>query len=317
MHILISGSIAFDYLMVFPGLFKEHLLPEHLEKVSLSFLVDSLVKRRGGIAPNIAYTMALLNGQASILATAGNDFSEYGAWLKEHGVDISTIKIIDDKLTASFFATTDQSNAQVASFYPGAMQDAATLSLSDLKTKPDLLLISPNDPAAMEKLVSESKALKIPYIYDPSQQIVRASGKTLSDGLEGALAMFANEYEFEMIKKKTGLQLAEVLSHLEFLIITLGPKGALVYYKDGLEEIEAYPTENIVDPTGGGDAFRAGFLTGYRLGFDWSTCGRMGSLAATYCLENDGPQGHHFTVPEFIKRYSEQYDNGEQLKALL
>ena len=135
MKILITGSIAYDYLMTFPGRFKEHLLPEHLEKVSLSFLVDGLVKRRGGIAPNIAYSLALLGGQSAIMATAGNDFTEYGEWLKRSGVDISEVRIIEDKLTASFFATTDQTNAQIASFYPGAMQEAASLSLKDLKER--------------------------------------------------------------------------------------------------------------------------------------------------------------------------------------
>ncbi len=317
MNILITGSIAFDYLMTFPGHFKEHLLPEHLEKVSLSFLVDTLVKRRGGIAPNIAYSLALLGGQSSIMATAGNDFSEYGEWLQEAGVDISEVKIIEAKLTASFFATTDQFNSQIASFYPGAMQDAATLSLNDLKNKPDLVLVSPNDPAAMDKIIAECKELNIPYAYDPSQQIVRVNGDTLLAGLEGATALFANAYEFEMIKKKTGLEMEAILAYLEFLVITLGPEGAVIYHKEGQEQIEAVPTDNIVDPTGGGDAFRGGFLTGYRLGFDWATCGRMGSLAATYCLENEGPQGYKYTVQEFIDRYYQHYESDGKLKPLL
>lgn len=317
MKILITGSIAFDYLMTFPGLFKEHLLPEHIEKISLSFLVDALVKRRGGIAPNIAYSLALLGGQAGIMATAGSDFAEYGAWLKQVGVDISAVKIIEDKLTASFFATTDQSNAQVASFYPGAMQDAASLSLKDLDEKPDFVLVSPNDPAAMDKVIAECKQLQISYAYDPSQQIVRVDGETLLEGLSGATAMFANEYEFEMVKKKTGLGLEGILDYLEFLVVTLGPQGAVVYHHDGHESIEAVPTDNIVDPTGGGDSFRGGFLTAYRYGLDWATCGRMGSLTATYCLENEGPQGFHFTIQEFIDRYYQNYENDGKLDVLL
>ena len=317
MKILITGSIAFDYLMTFPGHFKEHLLPEHLEKVSLSFLVDGLVKRRGGIAPNIAYSLALLGGQAAIMATAGKDFSEYRQWLEKMGVDTSEIKIIEEKHTATFFATTDQSNAQIASFYPGAMENAATLSINDLVEKPDLVLISPNDPAAMEKAIAECKALEIDYIYDPSQQIVRTNGETLLAGIEGAKAMFANEYEFEMVKKKTGLNLESIIEYLDFLVITLGPQGSLVYHQNGLENIEAFPTENIIDPTGGGDSFRGGFLTAYRHGLDWQTCGRMGSLAATYCLENEGPQGFHFTVQEFIDRYDQFYENDDKLDILL
>ncbi len=317
MKILITGSVAFDYLMTFPGLFKEHLLPEHLEKISLSFLVDGLVKRRGGIAPNIAYTLALLGGQAGIMATAGKDFLEYGKWLQKMGVDTSEIKIIEDKHTATFFATTDQSNAQIASFYPGAMEDAATLSLNNLAEKPDLILVSPNDPAAMEKVIKECKQLGIDYAYDPSQQIVRTDGETLLAGIQGAKAMFANEYEFEMVKKKTGLNLESILEYLDFLVITLGPKGALVYHQEGDVTIEAFPTENIIDPTGGGDSFRGGFLTGYRLGLDWMTCGRLGSLAATYCLENEGPQGFHFSLEEFIDRYYQHYKNDGKLDKLL
>ncbi len=316
MKILISGSIAFDYLMTFPGHFKDHLLAEHLEKVSLSFLVDSLIKRRGGIAPNIAYTLALLGGQSAIMGTAGKDFGEYQEWLDEHGVDTGHVKIFEDHYTASFFATTDHSNAQVASFFPGAMAEAATLSLKDLETKPDLVVVSPNDPAAMDKAIAECKELGIPYIYDPSQQIIRVDGQTLLQGLDGALSMFVNEYEFELVKDKTGLDLDGIMHHLQFLVVTLGPRGATIYHSQGEENIIAAPTDNILDPTGGGDAFRGGFLTAYRLGLDWETCGRIGSLAATYCLENEGPQGHFYTLDEFIARYYEVFGDDGALEKL-
>ncbi|MDA1330130.1 MAG: carbohydrate kinase family protein [Chloroflexi bacterium] len=318
MQILITGSVAYDYLMTFPGLFREHLLPEHLEKISLSFLVETLVRRRGGIAPNIAYTLALLGDHPRVMATVGRDFAEYGDWLASKGVDISSIKVIEEKFTASFFATTDQSNAQVASFYPGAMEDASQLSLHDLNgSHPDLVVISPNDPAAMEKYVAECKQLGLSYIYDPSQQIVRADGDILRAGLDGALAMFANEYEFELVKDKTGFSREEIMSHLDFMVVTLGPQGAVVHHREGREEVVAVPTGNIVDPTGGGDAFRGGFLTGYRLGMDWATCARLGSLAATYCLENEGPQGHEFTPSEFVARYREHFDDAGKLNVLL
>jgi adenosine kinase len=318
MEILITGSVAFDYLMSFPGLFREHLLEEHLEKVSLSFLVDRLVHRRGGIAPNIAYTLALLGDRPKIMATVGKDFDEYGAWLQAQGVDISEVKVIDDKFTASFFATTDTSNAQVASFYPGAMEDASQLSLHNLSGKtPDLVVISPNDPAAMEKYIEECKQMGLAYMYDPSQQIVRFEGDILREGIEGAESLFVNDYEFEMVKKKTGMSLEEVLSQLKFMVLTLGPKGAVVYHQDGKEIIEAVPTDLIIDPTGVGDAFRGGFLTGYRLGMDWRTCGELGSLAATYCLENDGPQGHAFEIDEFLARYREHYQDEGRLDALI
>jgi adenosine kinase len=316
MQILITGSVAYDYLMSFPGFFREHLLAEHLEKVSLSFLVDSLVRRRGGIAPNIAYTLALLGDRPRVMATVGRDFEEYGAWLSQQGVDISAIKVIEDKYTASFFATTDRSNAQVASFYPGAMEDAAQLSLRDLDGAPDLVVVSPNDPAAMEKYVAECKELGLKYIYDPSQQIVRADGDVLRRGLEKALALFVNEYEFELVKDKTGMGDEEILAHLEFMVVTLGEKGAVIYHAEGEERVDAVPTDRILDPTGGGDAFRGGFLTGYRLDMDWATCGRLGALAATYCLENEGPQGYRFTVDEFVTRYRQHFEDEGLLDVL-
>lgn len=318
MDILVTGSVAYDYLMTFPGLFKEHLLAEHLEKISLSFLVDKLVRRRGGIAPNIAYTMALLGGKPRVMATVGVDFDEYRAWLEQHGVDTRNAVVVPETYTASFFATTDQSNAQVASFYPGAMAHAAELSLKELEgPQPDLVVISPNDPAAMERAIAECVELGIPYVYDPSQQIVRFDGEILRRGVENAHALFVNEYEFELIKDKTKLSREDILSHVEFMVVTLGPKGAEVFYDGQMTSIEAVPTEQIIDPTGSGDAFRGGFLTGYRLGLDWQTCACLGSMAATYCLENEGTQSHHFTPAEFLERYREFYDDGGQLDVLL
>ncbi len=318
MDILITGSVAYDYLMTFPGLFREHLLAEHLEKISLSFLVETLVRRRGGIAPNIAYTIALLGGKPRVLATAGEECAVFRAWLEEQGVDTANIKTVSGKYTASYFATTDKSNAQVASFYPGAMAHAAELSLHEIVgPKPDIVVVSPNEPAAMEKYVRECTELGIHCIYDPSQQIIRFDGEVLRRGLDAAHAMFVNEYEFELVKDKTGLTEVDILSHLEFMVITLGPKGAAVYFDGQKVMVEAVPTDHILDPTGGGDAFRGGFLTGYSHGLDWETCGRMGSLAATYCLENEGPQAHHFTPLEFVARYRSFYDDGGKLDILL
>lgn len=318
MDILVTGSVAYDYLMTFPGYFKEHLLAEHLEKISLSFLVETLVRRRGGIAPNIAYTLALLGGRPRVLATVGEDFAEYRAWLEEQGVDTLNIKVVPGKYTASFFATTDRSNAQVASFYPGAMAHAAELSLRELAGElPNLVVISPNEPAAMELYVRECGELGIPYVYDPSQQIIRFEGDVLRRGVEGAHALFVNEYEFELVKDKTKMTVADLMSQLEFMVVTLGPKGAMVYFGGGQQSVEAVPTDLIADPTGGGDAFRGGFLTGYRLGLDWGICAQLGSLAATYCLENEGPQAHHFTIEDFLARYRQFYDDAGRLDVLL
>src|SRR5512136_3079445 len=190
MDVLLTGSVAFDYLMTFPGLFKEQILPERLEKISLSFLVDSMSRQRGGIAPNIAYTMALLGEHPRVLATVGDDFGEYREWLESKGVDTSLMQVVPGLYTASFFATTDQSNAQIASFYPGAMGVAAQQSLYEVKKQPDLVVISPNSPEAMTKFAAECRELKIPYLYDPSQQILRLDGPELVRDMKGAHFLF-------------------------------------------------------------------------------------------------------------------------------
>jgi len=317
MDIVITGSVAYDYLMTFPGRFKEQILLEKLEVISLSFLVDTLVRRRGGIAPNIAYTMALLGGKPRIFATVGKDFEEYRAWLEDKGVDTTWAKLIPDKFTASFFATTDQDNAQLASFYPGAMAHASELSIRDLESKPDLVVISPNDPAAMDQYITECKELNIPYLYDPSQQVVRVGGDVLCHGIEEALALFANEYERELILKKTGMTQEHILNHVKFLVVTLGEKGAAVFVNDEEHRVKAVPPKKIVDPTGAGDAFRGGFLTGYSRGWDWDTCAQMGALTSTYCLESDGPQGHSYTPEEYVTRYRQHYNDNGLLDELL
>jgi len=317
MDILLTGSVAYDYLMTFPGHFKDHILPERLEAISLSFLVDSLVRRRGGIAPNIAYNLALLGGKPRVFATVGEDFADYRAWLESKGVDTTWMKIIEGTLTASFFATTDQENAQMASFFPGAMAHAAELSLKDLDKHPDLVVISPNDPAAMTKLIAECKELKQPYLFDPSQQIVRVDGEWIRSGLEGAQSLFVNDYEFSLVQKMTGMKEQDIIKLVDFLVVTLGEKGADIYEGSRKVHVDPVPPKQIIDPTGAGDAFRGGFLTGFSRGWDWQVCGQIGALTATYCLENDGPQGQSYTKREFVERYRKQYQDDHLLEELL
>ena len=317
MDIVITGSVAYDYLMTFPGRFKEHIIPNKLEAISLSFLVDSLVRRRGGIAPNIAYNLALLGGKPKVFATVGTDFEEYRQWLEAQGVDTTYAKVIDGELTGSFFATTDQENAQMASFYPGAMARAGELSLRELKQRPDLVVISPTDPLAMDKYIAECKELGFSYLYDPSQQIVRVNGETLRNGIEGALALFVNEYEFELVRKMTNMSQQEILAHVEFMVVTLGEKGAMVYFGDQVLEVAPVKANQIVDPTGAGDAFRGGFLTGYSHGWDFKVCAQMGALSATYCLESDGPQGQGYQIEDYVARYREHYNDHELIDQLL
>ena len=317
MDILLTGSVAYDYLMTFPGHFKEHILPERLESISLSFLVESMSRQRGGVAPNIAYSMALLGARPRVMATVGEDFEEYRAWLEAKGVDTSLMKVVPGVFTASFFATTDQVNAQIASFYPGAMGHAGSQSLKDLPSKPELVLVSPNEPGAMTKFAAESRELGIPYLYDPSQQVLRLDGKELARDMEGAYLLFCNDYEFGLISKKTGWSLDQILEHVKVLVITRGKDGADLYTENTTVHIPTVPEREIVDPTGVGDAFRGGFLAGYSLGFNWKLCGEIGSLAAVYCLEQNGPQSHSYTREEFIGRFRENFDDGGKLDSLL
>jgi adenosine kinase len=318
MNIVLTGSVAYDYLMKFPGYFRDHILPDKLDSISLSFLVESMVVQRGGISPNIAYTLALLGERPRIMATVGEDFENYRAWLESKGIDTSAMQVVPGESTASFFANTDRANAQIASFYPGAMGYASRLSFYDLPApRPDLVVISPNDPRAMDKYVIECHELALPYVYDPSQQLVRMSAEEVSRGIRGALALFVNDYEFGLIEKLTGMSELDILRQVGFLVITCGERGSWVASGSEKVLIPVVPPVAVIDPTGVGDAYRGGFLTGYVRGLDWETCGRMGALAATYCLEQTGPQGHSYTPAEFIDRYRQHFDDGGKLDGLI
>jgi adenosine kinase len=317
MDILLTGSVAYDYLMTFPGYFKEQILPERLASISLSFLVDSMSKQRGGVAPNIAYTMALLGERPHVMATVGEDFEEYRAWLEAKGVDTALMCVVPGLFTASFFATTDKASAQIATFYPGAMGQASTQSVKDLSFVPDLVIVSPNAPDAMMKFPAECREMGYRYLYDPSQQVLRLEGSELARDMEGAHFLFCNDYEFGLISKKTGWSLDQVLKHVNILVITRGKDGADLYSGDDSVHIPTVPEDQIVDPTGVGDAFRGGFLSGYSRGYDWKLCGEIGSLAAVYCLEQRGPQSHGYTRKQFVDRFRKHFDDGGKLDELI
>jgi len=251
------------------------------------------------------------------MATVGEDFADYRAQLEQVGVDTELMKVIPGLFTASFFCNTDQSNAQIASFYPGAMDKAGELSFHDLAKKPDWVVISPNSPDSMVKYPQECQELGIPYLYDPSQQIPRMTGEDLKIGVEGASALMVNDYEFELIKKHTGLSESEILGGRRFTVVTRGEDGASIYVDDKEIRTPVVPPQEIADPTGVGDAFRGGFLTGFSHGFDWEICGKMGALAATYCLEAIGTQEHSYTINEFITRYRENFDDGGVLEKIV
>ena len=309
MKLIVTGSIAFDYLMSFPGKFTEHLLPEHMQRVSLSFLVDTMDKRRGGCAPNIAYTLALLGERPQLMATAGQDFGDYGAWLSAAGVDTSLVKVIGNKFTASFFCSTDEANNQIASFYTGAMANAGELSFRTVDGLADdgLVIISPNDPEAMVQYAEECSTTGIKYIWDPGQQCARMDGAQLKDGIVGAHIVICNDYEFELIRQKTGMQEADVLAVASALIITRGEHGSTVITRDQRIDVAAVPPERIVDPTGVGDAFRGGLMKGLASGRSLEVSARMGSVAATWALEHLGGTSHAYTWPEFAQRYEAHF----------
>jgi len=321
MKLIVTGSIAFDYLMSFPGKFTEHILAEHLQRVSLSFLVDSMDKRRGGCAPNIAYTLALLGERPYLVASAGQDFREYDEWLQAVGIDTSYVRHVPDKFTASFFCSTDTENNQIASFYIGAMANASELSLRTIQ-QPGLVIISPNDPGAMIQYAEECRTIGVPFIFDPGQQCARLSGDELRDGISGAQVVICNDYEFELIRQKTGLGEDAILGQAAALVITRGEDGCSVYEGEGGRgrgeegrgkgegarvDIKAITPYRIIDPTGVGDAFRGGLMKGMACGKSFKECAQLGTVAATYALEHLGGQSHAYTVREFSERYAQHF----------
>lgn len=310
MKAILTGSIAFDYLMQFPGLFKDCLIAEHLDKVSLSFLVHDMIKQDGGVGPNIAYTLAMLGGEAYLFSTAGQDFGEYSNRLKKLGVDTSGVKIIPEKFTASFFATTDRSNAQIATFYTGAMADSANLSLAEAKYQPDdFVMVSPTDPGAMRRCIREAPELGLRMLFDPGQQIISLDQQSLRDGVEHAHGVFINEYEFELLQTHTGWSAEEILAKPVFTVVTLAEHGARVVAEGVDCVVPAISGIVVKDPTGVGDAFRGGFLRAYMAGLPLKVCVEVGNTAAAYCIQEVGPQCHKYTWDEFVAFYREHFDD--------
>jgi adenosine kinase len=318
MDIIITGSIAYDYLMRFPGRFSDHFINDQLHQISLSFLVDDMTKHWGGVAANIAFNAAMLGLRTHLMGTAGRDFADYRLWLESIGVDTSTVRQIDDVFTASFFVNTDLDNNQIASFYTGAMAYAKNYSLADVyNAPPDLVVISPNDPEAMVRLANECRERGIRFMADPSQQIPRFDGSQLRSIIDGAHILIVNAYEAEVLCKKTGQQIGDLLRQFEILVITHGARGALIYNEGKVIEVPVFPVDEIRDPTGAGDAFRGGFLRGYAANLPLKLCGMIGSLCAAYVLEQTGTQNHSFSLPEFVQRFRQHADDEGALDVLL
>lgn len=318
MDILITGSIAYDYLMRFPGRFQEHFIAGELHNMSLSFLVDDMTKHWGGVAANIAFTMAKLGMRPRLMGTVGRDFGDYRRWLESQGVDCGTVIQRDDVFTASFFANTDEDNNQLAFFYGGAMNLARHYRIADVRSqRPDLVVISPNDPVAMINLCDECRQAGIPFIYDPGQQVSRLDGEQLRRGIKGAYLLVVNSYEASVIYEKSGLRLHDLRELVDILVITAGERGSTLYRDDELIEVSAFKPTRIADPTGAGDAYRAGLILGISHKLPLELTARLGALSATYALEVLGTQNHSFTLAEFVARFRSLYDDGGALDGLL
>jgi adenosine kinase len=311
MKIGVAGSVGLDHLMTFSGKFTDSLVAGSLEKVSLSFLVDSLDVRRGGCAANIAYGMGVLGLNPILIAAVGKDWADYEAWLSRHGVDTSHALVSTTLHTAHFVVTTDQDLNQIASFFPGAMSEARNIELSPIMEKTgrlDMMVISPDDPEAMLRHSDVCRQLGIPFAADPSQQMARMSGDEIKLLIEGASYLFLNEYELALAMQKTGWSDREILERVKFRVVTLGSKGAKVESAAGEFVQVTCPQENSkTDPTGVGDSFRSGFIAGLAWGVSHERCAQLGALIATYVIETLGTQEYRFTNAQFVERFAEAY----------
>lgn len=305
--VLVTGSLAYDHIMDFPGHFAEHILPDKIHILNVSFLVDTLKKQWGGTAGNIAYNLALLREKPAVLAVAGRDFKPYRTRLERAGVDVSQIKEYPNDLTPTFFVMTDKSDNQIAGFYLGVMKQASKLSINQTKCKYDLVIISPNDPKAMVSLSRQCQKQKIPFIFDPGQQIPRLGCRDIIKCINGAKVVIGNDYEVELILRKTGLSVQELLKMVEALVITKGDRGSQIMTLKEEFSIPKVAARRAIDPTGAGDAYRAGLIKGILDGLSWTECGRLGALAAVYAVEKYGTQEHHYTTAEFKARYEKNF----------
>jgi len=307
-RIAVTGSIATDQLMFYPGRFTDDFIADHFERVSVSFLVDRMEIRRGGVAANICYGMAALGLRPAIVGAVGADFADYRSWLDRHGVDTASVHVFDLFHTARFICTTDAAQNQIASFYPGAMTQARTIELAPVAERLgglDWVIISPNDPEAMQRHTAECRNRGYRFVADPSQQVANMDGAELRELVTGAALLFCNAYEKALLERKTGWTDAEVLHRVGVRVTTLGAHGAVVECPEAPPvRVPAVPPHELVDPTGVGDAFRAGFLSGMCWGLGWERCAQLGSLLATYALETVGTQEYEVKPEHFIDRFA-------------
>jgi len=317
MSLLIAGSIATDHLMTFQGRFADSLVVEQLDKLSVSFLVEDLEIRRGGVAPNICFGLGRLGLSPTLVGAAGEDFGDYRSWLERHGVDCASVFISESKHTARFVCTTDSTMAQFASFYPGAMSEARLIELRPIVERvgtPDFVLIAADDPKGMVRHTQECRQRGYPFIADPSQQLAFSDGALIRELIDGATYLFSNEYESHMIESKTGWSAQEIRDRVGTQVTTLGADGVRIFARDAETiEVKAATGVTAVEPTGVGDAFRAGFLAGLQWGFGHERSAEVGCVLAAYVVETVGTQEYTFTRPQFVERVRSAY--GDQAAA--
>lgn len=305
-RLLICGSLAFDTIMVFHDRFKAHILPDKLHMLNVAFLVPTMRREFGGCAGNIAYNSMLLGDTAYPMATAGSDFAPYADWMRRHGVPQDYVRLIDSAFTAQAFITTDLDDNQITAFHPGAMQQSHLNQIADAG-RVTLGIVSPDGREGMIAHAAQFAAAGIPFIFDPGQGLPMFGREELQRFIEQASWVTVNDYEWSMIQQKTGWSERDVLAHVQALIITRGADGSLIHTPTGTLTIPAARAQTVVDPTGCGDAYRAGLLHGLSRGLDWPITGRIAALIGAIKIESLGPQNHRFTRAEFAARYEQSF----------
>ncbi len=304
--LIVTGSIAYDYIMDFPGSFGDHILPDHIHQINLSFIVKTFEKRRGGTAGNISYTLGLLATPHKLFSTAGKDFEEYKQTFEKMGIDTRGVKIYDNTYTATGFGMTDKRDNQIWGFFYGANEFVDKLKLKQIATKNDFVIIGPQGAKGSLSFVKQCVAMKVPYMFDPGFILTQVSDEELTYGVTHAQFLIGNDYEISMIKKRVKKYIDLVADKI--VITTLGAKGAIIEEGGRTINIKSVKPTKVVDPSGAGDAWRGGFLAGWQRDLDLTTCGQMGAVAATYAVEQYGTQEHKYTKQDFTKRYKQAYN---------
>lgn len=303
MKIYVSGSLAYDRIMDFPGRFEDHILQDKIHILNVCFMVNGLSEQFGGTAGNIAYSLSLLEEKPVILATAGKDFDAYRKWLNSLALPLEGVVQIDEVFTAGAYITTDKADNQITAFNPGAMNFPSRFHFDGEDPSRTLAIVAPGNLEDMVTYSRQCAARKIPYIFDPGQSIPALEAKQIVDMMNGASVLISNDYELEMIIQKTGVAKADILDRVDYLITTLGENGSLICSKSATEEIPAATAGKVADPTGAGDAYRAGIIKGMVTGKTIAEAARMGSTCASFSVEKKGTQEHQFELDEFWHRY--------------